>query len=51
MCLNVTFSSEKIKEYIYVPPKENLSVVKKTKIFQLLDMFCLLLNELPPAGG
>jgi len=51
MCLNVTFCSEKSKEYIYVPPKQNLSVVKETKIFQLLDMFYLLLNELPLAGG
>jgi hypothetical protein len=51
MCLNVTFCSEKNKEYIYVPTKENLSAVEKTKIFKLLDIFYLLLNELPLAGG
>jgi len=51
MCLNVTFRSEKSKEYIYVPTKENLSVVEEAKIFQMLDMFYLLLKELPLAGG
>ena len=51
MCLNVTFCSEKSKQYIYVPPKENLSVVEETKVFQMLDMFYLLLKELPLAGG
>jgi hypothetical protein len=51
VCLNVTFCSEKSKEYNYIPPKENLSVVEKTKIFQLLDEFYLLLKKLPLAGG
>jgi hypothetical protein len=35
MCLNVTFCSEKSKEYIYVPQKENLSVAEKKNLSTL----------------
>ena len=44
MCLNVTFRSEKSKEYIFVPPKENVSAVEKTKLFQLF-VYVLLIVE------